>query len=646
MLIRQHEPWVEELSVQLQFEELITGNGSVLTLPAAASDLLDWVGDQRVFLPTQYDDWQQVIGDYRDSLIHSGPKILAVVKEQTVVIDALLNGLILSSTDADGRPRRSMDAAVRADLQVALQLLLTTASSNEAIIASWRDLVRTCENRSRKVDEVSFRRDTLWAVATLRGLDSGRFGIFRDVCSVLTDNADDVRRELHRAAGTEYQPGIPDWGPSGLETWERLPLCEQILIRPPTKADCIVWLRLAPTHLPQYEVNHGDVTFYNASYLSGHIGHPELAEHFRVPPMEVLALPEIPPLLRPDETEWDDDWHMAYARVVLSDTEVHDAEAQARTLVEALKVINHAEPGVWQLKKGCIKFVDGQRSPFSWGPAEDAEKPYYPQNDRLGRDIERMDRRFGSLTAKSVHALQDAVDLTAALKAASDEGPQATVMAAVRAVEHVSVWTAAGEKHWADFASSYFKKAQSRVRLVEFIGYFTRNAVERVPDYRPGAPAIPELAQLRASLSVTSSYGHGAFDVRGAADHVSELKGIYADHWLARGLGELEEVLATPEAMYARLDELGRRFERHLRRLKRLRNAAIHGGPVSVAGCQSVAVFAHNMGHQVLNEAFAALLTGTDVSSYIDNYRKDHIQRYERVRTTGDIDALFVVSEP
>jgi hypothetical protein len=121
VLIRQHEPWVEELSVQLQFEGLITGNGSVLTLPAATADLLDWVGDQRVFLPMQYDDWQQVIGDYQDSLDQSGPKILAVVATQTAAIDALLLNLISSSTEPDGTIRRSMDAAVRADLEIVLR---------------------------------------------------------------------------------------------------------------------------------------------------------------------------------------------------------------------------------------------------------------------------------------------------------------------------------------------------------------------------------------------------------------------------------------------------------------------------------------------------------------------------------------------
>ena len=72
MLFRQDERWVAELSVQLQLDRPITASGSVLTLPAATLDLQDWMGDQCEFLRVQYDDWQQVIGDYRDSVAKSG----------------------------------------------------------------------------------------------------------------------------------------------------------------------------------------------------------------------------------------------------------------------------------------------------------------------------------------------------------------------------------------------------------------------------------------------------------------------------------------------------------------------------------------------------------------------------------------------
>jgi len=97
--------------------------------------------------------------------------------------------------------------------------------------------------------------------------------------------------------------------------------------------------------------------------------------------------------------------------------------------------------------------------------------------------------------------------------------------------------------------------------------------------------------------------------------------------------------------MYAKLDEQCRRFDRHLRRLKRLRNSAIHGGPVSETACESVAVFAYNLGHQCLNEAMRALLAGEDIRSHMEDYRLDHVCRFDRVQSTGDIDTLFVEAE-
>jgi hypothetical protein len=44
-------------------------------------------------------------------------------------------------------------------------------------------------------------------------------------------------------------------------------------------------------------------------------------------------------------------------------------------------------------------------------------------------------------------------------------------------------------------------------------------------------------------------------DRRAAADHVAALHRIYVDHWLSRGLGELEAMFVTPAGMYARLAE-------------------------------------------------------------------------------------------
>ncbi|VBA38752.1 hypothetical protein LAUMK136_02632 [Mycobacterium attenuatum] len=41
-----------------------------------------------------------------------------------------------------------------------------------------------------------------------------------------------------------------------------------------------------------------------------------------------------------------------------------------------------------------------------------------------------------------------------------------------------------------------------------------------------------------------------------------------------------------------------------------------------------------------------ALLTGIEIPLHMEEYRSDHIKRFERVKATGEIDALFVVYEP
>lgn len=645
MLVRQPEPLVEELDAHLGLRGPITASGAVMTLPAATSDLNDWIVDKRKFLPAQLDDWVQVIGDFLDSVAESGPKLVKLVEPITTPIDALLQTLIPCNVESDGTRTYTIDQATRDDVGRHLESLNAELATESAIKAAWQDFVSTCKKPNASVETVSFRRDTLWAIAQNRALNLGGFGVFRDVSAVLTDDANGVQTELDRAAGAQPQFRDTTWEPSGQPTWQRLNLCEQILAREPNRSDCVVWLRLAPTLLPQLEVTHGQVTFYNAAYLSGFVGHPDLGDRFKVAPTEILEVPEFPPYLREGEVEWEDNWHMVYARVVLPDIEVHSAEKKARTLVEGIKAVHHPMKNTWRILNGSLLYVNGQRADphMSWGPKDDIPERYMPENDRMGRAIERMSGSNQTLESRSIHDLQDAIDLSTALT--TELSPEATVMASVRAIEHVNAWTTGGVKNWADFVSGYFKKAQSRVRIVEFLCHFATTALEHVPDRRPGATRVPELAHLRAKLHVFE-WPHEMFNVRAAADEFPTLKRVYTNHWLVRGLGEIEAVLATPAGMYARLEEQGRRFDRQLRRLKRLRNSAIHGGPLSETACTSVAVFAYNLGHQCLNEAMKALLTGRDIPSHMADYRDDHIARYKRVQTAGDVDALFVEVAP
>ena len=66
---------------------------------------------------------------------------------------------------------------------------------------------------------------------------------------------------------------------------------------------------------------------------------------------------------------------------------------------------------------------------------------------------------------------------------------------------------------------------------------------------------------------------------------------------------------------------------------------------MSETACESVAVFAYNLRHQCLNEAMRALLAGESIRAHMEDYRLDHVRRFNRVQSTGNIDALFVEAE-
>lgn len=641
MLNRRQEKYIEELEAQFRLREPITASGAVMTLPAAVEDLTAWVGDRRKYLSVQYEDWVQVIGDYRESLRWTGPKLAKLLKSSTDTIEAMLQLLLDPNSN-------SINESVRADLVCHLETLTDALIAPEPIVEAWRDLVVSVQNDKRTFEEISHRRDIVWAIAYRRDLDVDRFGIFRQVCAVLGDNDHAVQEELAKVRGTEYQLTFPPRASSGLADWERLGLCEQMLAREPARGDCIVWLRLAPTSLPQWEVRHGPVTFYNASVLAGYIAFPQRArQKMKFPPWEVLTPSGDPPILREGEVEWEDDYNMVYARVELPGIPVHAAEAKARALVEGFTVVNHANKDTWTLLNGSLLFVDGERrSLMSWGEKEDIPEPFIPHNDWMGRDIEHMTLGNRTLDARSLTDLQDAIGMSTTLKAAVGESPQATAMAAVRAIEHVNAWTTGGVKDWADFAAHVFKKDMSRIRFVQFMNSLNLSAVNNRPDYgtNTSVDADRELFQIRSKVRVSVWPGE-LTNMRALAGHVDDFARIYAEHWIARGLREVATMLATPEAMHRGLEEQCRRFDRQLSRLRRVRNAAIHGGPVSETACQSVASFASALGHLCLNEAIRAVLTGSDIPTHLQQYRQDHIDRFARVRDTGDIDALFVSSE-
>jgi hypothetical protein len=83
----------------------------------------------------------KVIGDFRDSVAESGPKLKNLVTPLTSRIDSLLLGLFSRTTRSDGSISYAIDAAVRVEVFQQLEQLANELVTEAAIIAAWRDLV-------------------------------------------------------------------------------------------------------------------------------------------------------------------------------------------------------------------------------------------------------------------------------------------------------------------------------------------------------------------------------------------------------------------------------------------------------------------------------------------------------------------------
>lgn len=686
------ERWVEELNVLLQYEQPITSSGAVMPLPAAAADLADWLSDPRKFVPKQYDDWMQVIRDYTAAVDQSGPKLRELVKPITTDIAALLPRLFCTKhiSQAHSGPSVShrsqlwlqpvrrlivrcasmpplrrpalaatpkachgtqkishgIDVDVRTDLSHLVARLIAELSSEPAILASWRDLLSSARKSNRPYEEVSFRRDTLSAISENRNLDTvGSFGLFSELRALLCDVANAVHEEIQRTAGAEVEPcSYPPGSRSGVSMRQRLELCEQLLRRPAERGNCIAWVRVAPASLPQWEIQHGQVTFYAGIQLNAFAGRVEYADRFKNPPTEVLEMtPEEGPILQKGEILWENDSHVVYARVVLHDTEIHRSQAVAKSLVKGLLAVNHTVRDAWKVSDGTLLFVDGEcRSLlYPWGSGDQPPPYFSPWNDRTARDISVMEANGRVLNTRSLADLQDAIDMTTGLRAASVESPQATVISAVRAIEHVNAWTTDGVVNWADFAKGFFKKSQSISWIIHLLDEYTQIGLHSQGDLRGNTAAQQLVFDIERKIK---RFGDDPqkYDRRVAAEKLPELAQVYDDHWFSRGLRELAVALASPSARRTRLDASGRRFDAQLGRLKRLRNAAIHGGPVSKIACVSVAGFASDLGQRCLDESIKALLAGTEIKAHMADYRKSALTRYELLCTTGNANDLFV----
>ncbi|BDT87390.1 hypothetical protein [Nocardia cyriacigeorgica] len=627
MTIPEDERWLSELVAILNRQVVVYTD--VVPIPHAAMELLAWLQDPRDFRPIQHRDWQSAIRDYQESFRLTGPRLERLLQNEHRTLESHLNSLF---TEINGR--HELDENARVAAAAAANTLLAATVSDPALIAAWKDMVRETQSTARHTDCLESRRQCWSAIIELRCQDTDE--IVRRCAEILNGSGSVPEHLLNLLTPDQMRDlAVDESGP--LRSFQKLALCEAVLTAPTPTGDCVVWLRFDNAHIKQMEIAHGNINLYAAQLLGPLVGHVDSSPALKFRPPELAT-----PIRNPrtgEEIRWDEDPGIIYVRVSLDAIPLHLAVPQARAIAATLVQVTDPLPGTWHMHHSETVYMDGKlRRGGIWPQTSATDRQARRHIDDIGHRLEDVGAMTTITDIATIDQVEVALSLRSALNSAWDTGPVELVMGAVRALEHVTAW--AGGHDWMTFLSKRFRNAISHAQLVEFVNTVVDAAAANTPSDEPFAEPPEELRRLTNELHEWNGEADQLIPLA-AIGHAAELRDIFANHWLHRSLAEVAGAFESGTALNAKLEAIDRRFNRHLDRLRRVRNSAIHGGPITTGVCETIASFAFHLSRYCLEQVLLANLTGVDIRDHIERFSDDQASRRKIATTQQSYERLF-----
>ena len=580
-MFEQHDRWLEELLEYTNRKESVTCTSGCMPLPAIAQEIATACADNRQHDGKHKSNWQSMASDLSDSLDWIGPELRALVDVPAQAIHHAITNDLLVTRPSGGTVLDDTKRPVVAARTAALTGIL---DRDDLLVAAWRDLVSACRDtdHTRYPNErIAFLRDTLFGLNEYRKQDRGYWSPISTAVQVLLGNPTSVEQAQEMVGdNVDITSLIDPHAEIDLTEDELSDLAERCIVRLPVTGKYVVWFRLHPAFVKSVAcVTHGDVTFYDAQTLAGALtDHQRARELFDVVPEELLTdeVRDLQLLGKVDDcVGFEYAPQLVYARVTVHDVERHHAVDAARTHLDTVLAVVGVNDGMWTVLDGIL-FFDDEPSyfpPAQWGLKEPLPEPVFYENDYFTTHLTEITAKGHAITAEAAQRVQPALRLQAALASAPRSDPEATVMAAVRAIEHCNTWTAPlGGLHWNEFIDQYLLDEYSVTAFAKRVVHDPFAAVEQHrPDRTPGAATPPELEAIRQDITVPG--WSLRIDSLKTTSHMATL-----DHWLARRLSETDDILSTGAALSGAFDAERRRVGARVKRLTRSRNAAIHGG--------------------------------------------------------------------
>jgi hypothetical protein len=620
-------------------------------LDPGLTELLDelrgWLADELQWRAAYGDQWVSLLDDVLASHGRSAAGLsshLDGAAEAWEEIAACRRAL-----KKQGTPR-AFDAALRRRLQQAAEELHELLLEPEALGKVFDDLLD-----APSFDAARTEGRRLWLSTEAQGLDAK--GLIRRISEVLEDDLMAIKRER----GEEY--GVEDRRKTAeLDQTARVALARSVLFKPPRRVSAIIWLSytLAPFGGGRLELGEA-VTIYSAAWLRSTLGSgdttslpPELRAGNDNLNVEILAgIHRSTPggeSTQEAEEKPEDEIPQALVRVVLGTVASAEALALAEEsaeLIVSLASLQGAEPSTWLLTSSYARYYDGKPAGASFHASPigglSLEQRRALRLDPIAAMAEEWAEELPPHLPLRRADLRALAQLALWLRRSRETWEPGRIVLCDRVFEQVAGWAGVGERR--RFFAEYLRLpwALRRVRQ-EINGCWTAVV--------PG-PLGPEDRSAEGRFAAILRAPEIDFEPLGGGRYTINLQGVLRrldllseaagpDPALQERVRRLDRRTATGGACAAWVKDLTDDFDGFARRERRVRNALVHGGPVSDEIAASVLGFVDSLAAEALHASIKGMLGEGDVVDHFLARRREYELALLRLRAgEAPTEALF-----
>lgn len=627
--------WIEQLRSAVLSPASRWTPPEVVSVPAAARALREWLSDQRDYDGQHRQGWKSAIADFQRSVGYLGPALRAVLGTDLAAavsaageLDAGITGN-LASTTAVLQGRRDSDRQL-------LDQLNARWAEPRTRVAAWNDLMDACRDPVVAWEALSHRRELFWQL--VREGDHNADQMSRHLAGVLSNAAFQVSlasRWLGDISNDQVPFPLPGTN-AALTDLQQLELCERLLTKPAVQGHYVVWIAFDLAGQGRYTQDVGPVSFYKAEWLQLALSQRSRSGGMRVP-TELLPADG---LIR--SSDLPAGGGEVLARVDLGTgawtDPVRVATEQAEAVV-ALAGFNIGETH-WRRMTGYLIAIDDQVQVLGHFAAvrADAHRANDLYQAAMDTELAELATKLRARLPITDPEFSEVVNAVHWWEDARNQPPRAAVLLHVQVLELLS--QRAGVTPWYRYTDEFLQARWIRALMHQRL-YDTVNDCLTRAHLAAGQADGDYLRDLSRRITKYQPGGY-ALDLREGFNALPRLVHIFDPHDnTGRRLREDASrfSLSSLPAWFADLES---DWGLTLDRLRRVRNALAHGGPASDESAETIRQFAEQLARLSLAIALQGLFEAKTVA-VANQERKQWIDRWKAaIPVAANVpDALF-----